>query len=150
MTTSGPRRVPAPAPMAPPTAPAAPAATLPPPAPAPRLPADSLLFSLDSTLPIEVQSGPIKVPAARFTTIEKGPGKVDLRTTFPVMECPGGDWDLYFTIDLLDDEGRLLNTFQHHTGCKNESRSMSFNKGMLKALVGATRSVRVRLRAERD
>jgi hypothetical protein len=137
----------------PPTLPPAPVATTLAPAPAVpevRLPPDSHRFTPEATVAIGVQSGPVKVPTARFTTIDKGPGKVDLRTTFPVMECPKGEWELYFTVELLDNAGVVLNSFQHHTDCENESKATSFNKGMLKALVGATTAVRVRLRAEKD
>jgi serine/threonine protein kinase len=137
----------------PPTLPPAPVATTLAPAPAVpevRLPPDSHRFTPEATVAIGVQSGPVKVPTARFTTTDKGPGKVELRTTFPVMECPKGEWELYFTVELLDSAGTVLNSFQHHTDCENESKASSFNKGMLKALVGAATAVRVRLRAEKD
>ena len=52
-------------------------------------------------------------------------------------------------MELLDEGGRRLDRFEEGGKCKNEVKTVTASRGILKARVGAARGVKIRVEASK-
>ena len=123
-----------------------------------------LAFEIDKSLALNGVVGPVKVPTLKVTNLGRGysRGGLSLRTvsqpselsttlrfTFEVNNPMKEEWQVEFTVELLDKSGKVIDRFSKKEEYDNEAKALNIEHSLLEYVVPLVSDVKVTLQGRR-
>ena len=123
-----------------------------------------LAFEIDKSLALNGVVGPVKVPTLKVTNLGRGysRGGLSLRTgnqpselsttlrlTFEVNNPMKEEWQVEFTVELLDKSGKVIERFSKKEEYDNEAKALTIEHSLLEYVIPLVSDVRITLQGRR-
>jgi hypothetical protein len=123
-----------------------------------------LPFKIDQSQPVNATVGPVKVTTLKVTNLGRGYGRggfgpkmsapselsTTIRLAFDVDNPRDEDWELTFTVELLDKAGKIVDRAAKKENFDGEAKVFNFDHPLIEYALPMVAEVRVTLQARRD
>ena len=125
----------------------------------------SVDFAIDKSIPLEGVAGPVKITALKVTNLGRGYGRgglsfrtanppselsTTLRFAFDVNNPSREEWDVTFTVELLDKAGTVIDRTSKKENYEDESAVLNIEHSLLEYALPLVSQVRVTLQGRRS
>jgi hypothetical protein len=123
-----------------------------------------LPFKIDESQPLNGTVGPVKVATLKITNLGRGYGRggfgpkintpseltTVLRLAFDVDNPRDDDWEVTFTVELLDKSGKIIDRAAKKEHYEGEAKIFNFDHPLLEYVLPMVHEVRVTLQGRLD
>lgn len=123
-----------------------------------------LPFKIDESQPLNGVVGPVKVSTVKITNLGRGYGRggfgprlntpseltTVIRLAFDVDNPRDDDWEVTFTVELLDRQGKIIDRSAKKEHFEGETKFFNFDHPLLEYVLPMVHEVRVTLQGRRD
>lgn len=123
----------------------------------------TLVFKVDQSMPLDAELGPVKITNLKVINLGRGYGRggfapgaprselsTTLRFAFDGNNPSEDEWEVRFTIELLDKEGRLIDRFAGRDAWEEETKTYNLNHPILEYVLPAVSQMRVTMQGRLD
>jgi hypothetical protein len=112
-------------------------------------------FTKDKSTPLGAVVGPVKVPTLKVVDLGRGYGRGGFGPGRPASEAsttlrfafdgsnPGEEWELTFTLELLDKAGKVIERATKKASWEEEAKTFNFDHPVLEYVVPMIADVRI-------
>jgi hypothetical protein len=123
-----------------------------------------LPFKMDDSQPVNGQVGPVKVTTVKMTNLGRGYGRggfgpkmntpselsTVIRLAFDVNNPRDEDWQVTFTAEFLDRNGKIIDRAAKKEGLEGEAKIVNFDHPLLEYVLPMVSEVRITLQGRVD
>ena len=122
-------------------------------------------FQIDTSVPLESVTGPVKVTNLKITNMGRGYGRggfglrsanppselsTTLRFAFDVDNPADEEWDVTFTVELMDKSGKVIDRASKTENYEGEAKVLNLDHSIIEYVLPMIADVRVTLQARRS
>ena len=123
-----------------------------------------LAFEIDKSLALNGMVGPVKVPTLKVINLGRGYNRggislrsvsqvselsTTLRVTFEVNNPMREQWQVEFTVELLDKSGKVIDRFSKKEEYDNEAKALNIEHPLLEYVLPLVSDVKITLQGRR-
>jgi hypothetical protein len=123
-----------------------------------------LAFKIDDSQPVNGAVGPVKVSTVKITNLGRGYGRggfgpkmsmpselsTVIRFAFDVNNPQDTEWEVTFTLELLDKSGKVIDRATKKEGYEGEAKIFNFDHPVLEYVLPMVTDVRITLQGRID
>ena len=122
-------------------------------------------YEIDKSIPLTSVTGPVKVSNLKITNLGKGYGRggisfrsasppselaTTLRFTFDVDNPANEEWDITFTVELLDKSGKVIDKASKKENYEDEAKPLNIEQSIIEYVLPLIAEVRVTIEGRRS
>ena len=122
-------------------------------------------FQIDKGVPLEAAVGPVKITGLKITNLGRGYGRggisfrsasppselsTTLRFAFDVDNPADEEWDVTFTVELLDKGGKVIDRATKTENYEDEAKALNIEHSLIEYVLPLIADVRVTLQGRRS